>query len=67
MTGLRTCFGLDIAKWQERYQFDFFEKYQKVLEKYQSLLYVQKGRLKITPQGMELLDTILVDFLMEDC
>ena len=67
MTGLRTRFGVDIEAWQARYGFNFFQKYQSVLEKYRDLLRVEKGHLVVNSQGMEILDTILVDFLMEDC
>lgn len=67
MTGLRTRFGVDLDAWQARYGFNFFQKYQSVLEKYCHLLHIENGRLFVNGQGMEILDTILVDFLMEDC
>lgn len=66
MTGLRTRFGLNIEKWQDHYQLDFYQKYKKVLDKYATMLEIEDGNLKVTSQGMELLDTILVEFLMED-
>ncbi len=67
MTGLRTRFGVDIEAWQERYSLDFYQKYQTVLDKYRNLLFFEDGHLLVNNQGMEILDTILVDFLMEDC
>ncbi len=67
MTGLRTTFGVDIKAWQERYSLDFYQKYQEVLDKYQNFFVFKQGRLSLTRPGMEILDTILVDFLMEDC
>ncbi len=67
MTGLRTRFGVDIEAWQRRYGLDFFQRYKVVLEKYRNLLFVENGRLFVNGHGMEILDTILIDFLMEDC
>lgn len=66
MMALRTTFGLDINEWNERYQMDFLKKYQPVLDKYKELLILKDSRLVPTLQAMEILNTILVDFLMID-
>lgn len=66
MTGLRTRNGLDIKKWNLRYGFDFKKRYCNVLQKYSKYFVEHDQRLSVTNQGMEILDTILVEFLMED-
>ncbi|MDO4663797.1 MAG: radical SAM family heme chaperone HemW [Erysipelotrichaceae bacterium] len=66
MTGLRTQVGLNIQKWNLRYGFDFKKRYFDVLEKYEQYFVEQNERISLTKQGMEILDTILVEFLMED-
>lgn len=66
MTGLRTKAGLNIQKWNSHYGFDFKTRYATVLNKYSQYFVEQKDRISITKQGMEILDTILVEFLMED-
>lgn len=64
MMALRTCFGLNVEKWQKRYQKDFFALYKNVLKKYEKeYLIYEKPYLRPTPKGMEILNTILVDFL----
>lgn len=66
MTGLRTASGVNLEKWQARYGLNFYKRYGKVLEKYAGKLWIENGALKVTSAGLEILDTILVDFLMED-
>ena len=64
MMALRTSFGLNVDQWQKKYQKDFHTSYQNVLRKYiPEYLVYEKPYLKPTPKGMEILNTILVDFL----
>lgn len=63
MTGLRTKWGIDIALWQQKYHLDLVKEYQPVLKKWSDVLMIENGRLKVSEQGMEILDSILVDFL----
>lgn len=66
MTGLRTIFGLDLEAWNTKYQSNFVTRYPKTLVKYQDHLTIDAGCLKADGKGMEILDSILVDFLIED-
>ncbi len=66
MTALRTRQGLDIRKWNERYGFDFESRYASVLDKYEEFLIHKGDFLSVNPKGMEMLDSILVDFLQVD-
>ncbi len=66
MTGLRTIFGLNLEAWNVKYQSDFITRYPKTLDKYQDHLAIDDGCLKADAKGMEILDSILVDFLIED-
>lgn len=66
MMSLRTTFGLNIDKWNKRYNLDFISRYSDILEKYKNVLIIENGILKPTLKGMEILNTILVDFLMID-
>ncbi|MCF0258657.1 MAG: radical SAM family heme chaperone HemW [Erysipelotrichaceae bacterium] len=63
MMGLRTRFGVDVKAWQNRYRTDFFKKYACPLKKYQNELVYENGRLFCTERGMEILNSILVEFL----
>ena len=63
MMALRTRFGLDVKKWQTRYRKDFLKMYQSVLDKYPDKLVFENGRLFCTEKGMEILNSILVEFL----
>lgn len=67
MTGLRTIWGVDLRAWQNRYHKDFLACCSPVLQKYPDGLRIEGGRLKTTSRGREILDSILVDFLMLDC
>ena len=66
MMALRTSFGLDINKWNSLYHEDFLKKYQVVLNKYSQELVLKDDRLYPSMHAMEILNTILVDFLMID-
>lgn len=68
MMGLRTQFGVSIENWNQRYHQDLEIKYKNVIQKYSPMyLYLENGYLKPTEKGMEILNSILVDFLEEDC
>lgn len=62
MMGLRTCYGLNIDAWQKRYQRSIHD-FDSVLQAYCSELSIQNGYLQVNERGMEILNTILVDFL----
>lgn len=66
MMALRTSFGLDVLKWNARYGMDFFKRYDLVLKKYADVLTIQDSFVVPSVQAMEILNTILVDFLMVD-
>lgn len=66
MMALRTTLGLDIQKWNQRYDQDFIKKYQSILEKYHDVLKMENGILYPSREAMEILNTILVDFLLID-
>ncbi|MBQ0066014.1 MAG: radical SAM family heme chaperone HemW [Firmicutes bacterium] len=64
MMGLRSTLGFDIRKWENRYKKSFKESYKDVLEKYvPEYLVLEKNTCKPTQKGMEMLNSILVDFL----
>ncbi len=66
ITGLRTIFGLNLNAWNKKYGFDFEARYPKTLERYADHFQLKDGYLSVDRKGMEILDSILVDFLMED-
>ena len=66
MMALRTTFGLDIQKWNQRYDQDFIKRYQSILDKYHDVLKLENGILYPSREAMEILNTILVDFLLID-
>lgn len=66
MMALRTTFGLDIQKWNQRYDQDFLKKYQSILDKYHDVLKLENGILYPSREAMKILNTILVDFLLID-
>lgn len=66
MMALRTTFGLDVQKWNQRYGQDFVKKYQSILDKYHDVLRLENGILYPNRKAMEILNTILVDFLLID-
>lgn len=63
MMGLRTCFGVDLASFFEKYGLRLEEMAAPLLAKYDGDLMVERGALKTTESGMEKLNSILVDFL----
>lgn len=64
MMALRTDFGLDINKWNLKYQSDFEKQYQNVLDSYiPEFLVIENNHLKTTEKGMEILNSILLDFM----
>lgn len=64
MTGFRTKWGVDVQAWNTRYKDDFFARFGAVLKKWNGRFVQKKGRLALNEDGMEVLDSILVDFLM---
>lgn len=67
MMSLRTSFGLDGDQWENKYHQNFKKVYEKQLETYvPEYLYWKDHHLICTEKGMEILNTILVDFLPDD-
>lgn len=66
MTGLRTSIGVDIAAWNRRYNLDFESRYSRVLRQYSSCFERHQEWISLNEAGREILDSILVDFLMEE-
>lgn len=64
MMALRTSFGLNIAKWNERYDMDFKKKYNSILKKYEAYFEYKEDCVCLNDSGLEILNTILVDFMM---
>ncbi|MDO4466848.1 MAG: radical SAM family heme chaperone HemW [Bacillota bacterium] len=64
MMGLRTTMGFSISDWQTKYKKDFLATYQNVLDKYvPEYLEIDHGNCHPTQKGMEILNSILIDFL----
>ena len=64
MMALRTRFGLNILAWNERYQSDFRLKYVSILSKYAAYFEYSENHIYLNDAGLEILNTILVDFMM---
>ena len=67
MMGLRLCEGISLSRINEMFQIDFLEKYKFVIEKYKAMKFIEvkNNYLKTTSQGMDYLNTILIDFMEE--
>lgn len=65
MMGLRLREGLSLELFFNKFKIDFKEKYASTIDKYEKLnmLMIEDGYIKTTSQGMNYLNTILVDFL----
>lgn len=63
MMSLRTSFGLDIDKFNKKYQTDFYSRYENVIKKYISFFDCTKKRIVCTQKGRDVLNTILIDFM----
>lgn len=65
MMGLRLREGLSLESFSHKFHIDFKEKYACIIDKYEKLnmLMIEDGYVKTTLQGMNYLNTILVDFL----
>ena len=64
MMALRTKFGLNIKEWNLKYQNDFKNHYATVLDKYRAYFCVEGECIYLNDAGLEILNTILVDFMM---
>lgn len=64
MMALRTCYGLNINEWNTRYHLDFERKYHTVLEQYKDFFKRNGNTISLNEKGFEILNTILVDFMM---
>ena len=65
MMNLRLVEGIDIIKFNERYNIDIIAKYKKVIDDLLSknLLSIEGNFLKCTKQGLPLLNSILTQFM----
>ncbi len=64
MMALRTSFGLHLDSWNQRYGKNFEKQYGSILLKWMpDCLIIEDGYLKTTDSGMEILNTILIDFM----
>lgn len=65
MMGLRLTEGISIDEVNQLYDIDFLKKYKAVIDKHTHLhmLKIENGYVKTTPQGMNCLNAILIDFL----
>ena len=64
MMALRTKKGLNIQDWNRRYSMDFKIRYASVLEKYDAYFQQEDSYVFLNEGGFEILNTILVDFMM---
>lgn len=64
--GLRKTEGVDIDEFHRRFNISIFDKYGEVIAKYESmkLLKAEKGRVFLTPHGIEVSNQIMADFLL---
>ena len=63
MMSLRMKKGLDLSRFKERYQKDFFKVYKEACNKHKEDLIVENDRVRV--KDLEILNTILVDFLKD--
>lgn len=63
MMGLRTRFGIDLVQYEKRYGFDLMNRYRDVIDRWSTFFRTGNGRLYLTEQGREVLNTILLDFM----
>lgn len=63
MMALRTRFGIDLDKYRQKYGLDLLKLCQKAIEKNREFIIVENGFLKVNERGMELLNSILLDFM----
>ena len=63
MMSLRMKKGLDLSRFKERYQKDFFKVYKEACDKHKDDLIVENDRVRV--KDLEILNTILVDFLKD--
>lgn len=64
MMALRTKFGLNIREWNLKYQNDFKNHYATVLDTYREYFCFEGECIYLNDAGLEILNTILVDFMM---
>ena len=64
MMALRTKFGLNIREWNLKYQNDFKHHYATVLDTYHEYFCFEGECIYLNDAGLEILNTILVDFMM---
>lgn len=64
-TGMRKIKGIDLADFEARFGTNLFKIYGEVLKKHeeQGLIKVEEGRLSFTDKGIDLSNTVLIDFV----
>jgi oxygen-independent coproporphyrinogen-3 oxidase len=66
MTGLRLFEGMEISQWNARYHDRLEKRAEAVMEKFPDSLRIEEGRLQCSEHGMEILDSLLLEFLEQD-
>ena len=65
MMSFRSIFGLDVVSFNKKYNVDFYKKYQNSIEKNKGYLNLDGKRVSVNEKGMELLNSILLDFMLD--
>lgn len=63
MLSFRLCEGLSFSSFDEEFGFSFLERYASQLTKHAAFFDVSGDRISLNRRGMEIMNTILVDFL----
>ncbi len=65
MLGLRMLQGLDIARFEKRFQVSFIKTYEKILDALliKNLVALEDNRLALTNRGLFLADSVILEFL----
>jgi oxygen-independent coproporphyrinogen-3 oxidase len=65
---LRLNEGLDLQEFENKYKVNFQIRYDDVLSKLmnQGLVMMESGRLKLTKRGIDLSNSVFVEFIIEE-
>jgi oxygen-independent coproporphyrinogen-3 oxidase len=64
--GLRTCTGIDLRKFNQKFGLDFLNLYRDVIADLENQIIVDESRLRLTRKGMFFLDAITPMFTSQD-
>lgn len=64
--GLRMTEGISIEEFQKRFNIDIFEIYGHIINKFinNSLLMMKNGRIYLSPQGIEVSNSVMCEFIL---